>query len=232
MRILFFQQRLTFNFQLHDAPLDFVNLHGQGIDLHAQARRRFVDQVDGLVRQKPVGNVTVGKRRRRENRSILDAHAVMNFVAFLQSPENGNGIFDGWFADEHRLEPALQGRIFLDVFLVFVQRRRADRPQLAACQRRLEHVGGIHRPFRGARAHQRMQFVDEQDDLPFGLRNFLQDGFQPVFEFAAILCAGDKRGQVQRHDAFGLQHVRHVAGDDPLGQAFDNRGFAHARLAD
>jgi len=45
---LSFQQRLTLNFELHDTPLDFVNLHGQGIDLHAQARRRFVDQVDGL----------------------------------------------------------------------------------------------------------------------------------------------------------------------------------------
>src|SRR5437588_199030 len=54
VRIGFLQQRLALNFQLHDAPLDLVNLHGQGIDLHAQARRRLVDQVDGLVRQEAV----------------------------------------------------------------------------------------------------------------------------------------------------------------------------------
>ncbi len=54
VRIAFFQQCLAFNFKLHDTPLDFVNLHGQGIDLHAQAGRRFVDQVDGLVRKESV----------------------------------------------------------------------------------------------------------------------------------------------------------------------------------
>jgi len=32
MRVLLLQQRLAFNFQLHDAPLDFIDLHGQGIE--------------------------------------------------------------------------------------------------------------------------------------------------------------------------------------------------------
>src|ERR1700682_661511 len=35
VRIAFLQQRLALNFQLHDAPFDLVNFHGQGIDLHA-----------------------------------------------------------------------------------------------------------------------------------------------------------------------------------------------------
>ncbi len=232
VRIAFFQQRLALNFQLHDAPLDLVNFHGQGIDLHPQARRRFIDQVDGLVRQEAVRDVTVRKRGRRKNRRILDAHAVVHFIAFFQSAQNRDRIFDRRFADQHRLKPAFQRRIFLDVFLVFVECRCADRAQLAPRQRRFEHVGRVHRAFRGAGSHQRVQFVDEQNDLPFGLGDLFQDGFQTVFKFAAEFRSRHQRRQVQRHDALGLQHVRYVAGNDPLRQAFHDRGLSDAGLAD
>ena len=43
MRIFFFQQGLAFDFQLHDAPFDFVDFDRQRIDLHAQAGGRFVN---------------------------------------------------------------------------------------------------------------------------------------------------------------------------------------------
>ena len=70
--------------------------------------------------------------------------------------------------DEHRLEAPGQGRILLDMLAVFVQRRGADAMEFAARERRLQHVGGVHRPLGLARAHQRMQLVDEQDDFALG----------------------------------------------------------------
>ena len=84
MRIAFFQQCLPFDFQLHDAPFDLIDLYGQRINLHAQACRGFIDQVDGFIRKEAVRDVTVGKRGRRDNRRVFDAHAMMHFVAFLQ----------------------------------------------------------------------------------------------------------------------------------------------------
>jgi hypothetical protein len=48
-------------------------------------------------------------------------------------------------ADEDLLEAALQRGVLLDVLAVLVERRRADHPQLAAGQHRLEHVAGVHR---------------------------------------------------------------------------------------
>ena len=165
MRVLFLQQRLPLDFQLQDAPLDFVDFHWQGIDLHAQTRGRFVDQVNGLVRQETVGNVAMRERGRRQNRRVLDAHAVMHFVALLQAAQNRNRVFDGWLADQHWLESPLQRRIFFDVFFVFVQGRRANRAQFAPRQRRLQYVGSVHRAFGSARTDKGMQFVDEQNDL-------------------------------------------------------------------
>ena len=44
---------------------------------------------------------------------------------------------------------------------VLIQSGRADHVQLAAAQHRLEHVAGIHGPFGGAHADDRVQFVDE-----------------------------------------------------------------------
>ena len=67
--------------------------------------------------------------------------------------------------DEDRLEAALQRGVLLDVLAVLVERRRADAVQLAARQHRLEHVRGVHRALGRARADDRVQLVDEQDDL-------------------------------------------------------------------
>ena len=49
------------------SAVELVELLGLGIDLHAQARRRLVHQVDGLVGQEAVGDVAVRQRRRRDD---------------------------------------------------------------------------------------------------------------------------------------------------------------------
>ena len=134
--------------------------------------------------------------------------------------------------DEDGLEAALQRAVFLDVLAVFVQGRGADAAQLAARQQRFEQVGGVHGAFGRARAHHRVQLVDEQNDFALGFLNFFEHGFEPLFEFAAVFRAGDQRAHVQGNELFVLEALRHVAADDALRQAFDDGGFSHARIAD
>ena len=55
---------------------------------------------------------------------------------------------------------------------------------------------------------------------------------QALLEIAAVLGAGDQRAEVERVDDRVGQHLGHVAFDDALGQAFGERGLAHAGLAD
>ena len=111
-------------------------------------------------------------------------------------------------ADEHLLEAALQRGVLLDVLAVFVQRGRADAVQLAARERGLEHVAGIHRAFGLAGADHGVQFVDEQDDLAFVLRQVVEHRLQPLLELAAELGAGDQRAHVQRQHALAAAGLR------------------------
>ncbi len=110
MRVSLLEQGLALDFQLHDAPLDFVDFHGQRIHLHAQRRGGFVHQVDGLVGQEAVGDVAMRERGRGDDRGILDAHAVVHFVAVLQAAQDGDGVLDRRLANQHGLEAPLERR--------------------------------------------------------------------------------------------------------------------------
>ena len=135
-------------------------------------------------------------------------------------------------AHEHRLEAALQRRVLFDVLAVLVERRRADRAQLAAREHRLQQVRRVDRALGRARADDRVQLVHEQDDPALRLLDLLEHRLQPVLELAAVLRAGDQRADVERDHAAVAQRLGDVAGDDPLGEALDDRGLADARLAD
>jgi hypothetical protein len=104
--------------------------------------------------------------------------------------------------------------------------------QLAARQRRLEHVAGVHRAIGLAGADHGVQFVDEQDDLAFVLGQVVEHALQALLELAAELGTGNQRAHVQRQHALAAQALGHFAVDDALGQAFDDGGLAHAGLAD
>ena len=107
-------------------------------------------------------------------------------------------------ADEDLLEAPLQRGVLLDPLAVLVERGRADHPQLAAGQHRLEHVAGVHRRVAaGARADDRVQLVDEGDDLAVGGLDLGQHGLEPLLELAAVLRAGDHRARGRARAAGG-----------------------------
>src|SRR5207248_10106481 len=141
-------------------------------------------------------------------------------------------IFDGRLADEHGLEPAFERGVLLDVFPVLVERRRANRMQLAAGEHRLEHVRRVDRSFGGAGADDGMELVDEEDDLALRIRDLLEYGLQAFFELAPVLRAGDQRAHVEGDDALVSETFGHVAAIDAAGETFDDRRLADAGFAD
>ena len=118
-----------------------------------------------LSGKKAVGDVAVAQRRRRDQRGVLDAHAVVHFVLLVQPAQDRDRVLDARLIDEHRLEAPFERRILLDVLAVLVERRRADHVQFAARQHRLEQIAGVHRAFGLAGADDGVQFVDEEHDL-------------------------------------------------------------------
>ena len=153
-------------------------------------------------------------------------------VFFLQAPQDRDRVLDRRLVDHHRLEPAGQSCVLFHMLAVLVERGCADAVQLAARKRRLQQVGGIHRPIRLAGADQRVHFVDEQDDFAVFRLHFVENGLQPLLEFAAELCARDQRAHVERHQLLVFKALRHVAIDDAQRQTLGDRRLADAGLTD
>ena len=74
----------------------------------------------------------MGQRGCSNDRRILDAHPMMNFVALLQSAQDRDRVLHVRFADEDDLEASLQGGVLLDVLAILIERGGADGTQLSA----------------------------------------------------------------------------------------------------
>ena len=115
---------------------------------------------------------------------------------------------------------------------VLVERGGADAVQFATGQRRLQQVAGVHRPFRLARSHDGVQFVDEEDDAALLGLDLAEHAFQAFFEFTAVLRSGDQCAHVEGKKLLVLQTLGHVTLDDAQGKAFRDRRLTDAGLTD
>jgi len=156
---------------------------------------------------------------------------VVRLVSVAQTAQDRDRVLHTRLADEHRLETALQRGVLLDVLAVLVQRRSANGPQLAAGQHRLQHVRGVHRPFGRTRPDDGVQLVDEEDDLPGGVGDFLQDSFQALFELAPEFRPRDQRAQIEGDHPLILEILRHVTAHDALRQPLGDRRLTDTGLA-
>ena len=202
---------------------------GHRLDPHP--RGGLVDQVDRLVGQEAVGDVAAGEFAGGLQRLVGDLHLVVLLVAVAQALEDLDGLVDRRLLHADLLKAALQRGVALEVLAVLVERRRADRLQLAARERRLEDRGGVDRALGGAGADEVVQLVDEQDDVA-ALGDLLHHLLQALLELAAVLRAGDERRQVERVDLLVLQQLGHVGRGDALREPLDDGGLADAGLAD
>jgi hypothetical protein len=195
-------------------------------------RGRLVEQVDRLVGEEPVADVAVRQRGGRHHGAVGDADAVVRLVALLEPAEDRDRAVDARLAHVHRLEAALERGVLLDVLAVLVERGRAHDAQLAARERRLEHVARVGRALGLARADDGVQLVDEDDELALRVGELLEHRLEPLLELAAVLRAGEHRADVERHERLVAQRLGHVAVDDALREPLDDRRLADARLAD
>src|SRR5205814_2457118 len=125
----------------------------------------------------------------------------------------------------------LERSVALEVLAVLVERRRADRLQLAARESRLEDRRSVDRALGRTHADEVMQLVDEEDDVA-PLHDLLHHLLQALLELTAVLRARDERSEVERVDLLALQELGHLARGDAGGEALDDGGLADAGLAD
>ena len=130
---LLFQGGL-FDLVLDDLPLDHIQLGGHGVNLRADHGAGLVDEVDGLVREEPVGDIPVGQGGRGDDGAVLDFHPVEDLIPLFQTSKDGNGVLHRGFAHHHRLEPPLQGGVLFNVLPVLVEGGGADAVELSPGQ--------------------------------------------------------------------------------------------------
>jgi len=121
---------------------------------HAHARRRLIHQVDGLVRQEAIRDVTRGEFRSSLQCLVRDAQIVMLLISAANPLEDQDGVLNAGLVDVDGLETALKCRVGLDMLAVLVQSCRSDALQFAAGQRRLQDVRRVYRTARRPGSHQ------------------------------------------------------------------------------
>ena len=225
-------QGALFNAEPEKLSLLAIDVLGQAVQLEPQTARGLIDQVDGLIRQVAVADVAMREHDCGDQGVVQNADAVVNLVSLLQTAQDGDGVFYIRLIDQNGLKTALERRILLDVFSVFIERGGAHAVKLPTGERRLQDIGGVHRPLRSARAHDGVKLVDEQDYFARGLAHFFQHGLEPVLEFTPEFRTRDERTHVETEQALALETLGHVAVHDALGQALDDGGLAHAGVSD
>ncbi len=157
---------------------------------------------------------------------------MVDLEALAQAAEDRDRVLGGRLVDDHGLEAPLERGVLLDVLAVLDQRCGADAVQLAAGEHRLEHVARVHGALGGAGADDRVQLVDEEQDAALGGLDLRQNGLQALLELAAVLGAGHQRAHVEGEDGLVAQALGHVAANDALREALDDRRLADAGIAD
>ena len=178
-----------------------------------------------------VGDVPVGEVRRGDERLVGDRDPVVRLVLVADALEDLDRVGERRLVDLDRLEATLEGGVLLDVLAVLVGGGGTDGLQLTAGEHRLEDRRGVDRAFGGTGADERVDLVDEQQDVAAGL-DLLEHLLQALLEVTAVARTGDECAEVERVELLVGERVGDVVVDDLLGEALDDRRLADAGLAD
>ena len=111
-----------------------------------------------------VADVAIGEVGSSHERLVGDRDPVVRLVLVADALEDLDGVRERGLLHLHRLEATFERGILLHVLAELLERRGADAMQLAARQRRLEHVAGIDGPLGLARTDHGVQLVDPHVD--------------------------------------------------------------------
>ena len=156
---------------------------------------------------------------------------MVRLVAVAQALEDLHGVLEARLVDLHGLETTLERRVLLNVLAVLIQRGRANGLQLAARQLRLEQRRRVDRALGGTGADERVDLVDEQDDVA-ALVDLLEHFLQALLEVTAVARTRHQRAEVERVDLLVLQCLRDLAVGDVQRQALHDGRLTNAGLTD
>src|SRR5277367_3082811 len=131
-----------------DALLDLGQLFGKRGLAQFHARSSFVDQIDGLVWKKAIGNIAIGMRHGKIDGLVGVGDGVKFFVTLFNSEKNFYCVGFVWRRNFYRLKAALERSVFFNRLAILRWGSSPDALNLAARQGGLQNVGCVERAFR------------------------------------------------------------------------------------
>lgn len=129
----------------------------------------------------------------------------MYFILLPDTTQDTDGLGDTWLIDQHLSESSLKSCICLDVFPVLCEGGSTNAPKLATCKQWLEQIRRIHASaFRSSSSHDKVQFVDEEDDTGTifgGLLYLVEDRLDALFVLALVLGTCHQGSHVEGEEA-------------------------------
>src|SRR5680860_246197 len=155
----------------------------------------------------------------------------MGLVTVTQTLQDLDRFGNRRLFDLDGLETPLERRVLLEVLAVLVEGGRSDRLELAPGELRLQDARGVDRAFGRARADERVQLVDEEDDVT-ARTDLLEHLLEALLEVTSVTRAGDEGAEIERVELLVGDRLGDIALDDVGGESLDDGGLADAGLAD
>ena len=121
------------NLELRDFTGHLIKFFGNAVHLDTQLGSSLVDEVNGLVGQETVADITLAQLHSCDDGIVLDTHLMVVLVTLLQTTQDGDCALLVGFVDHYNLETTLQCLVFLKVLLILVEGGGADAAQVATC---------------------------------------------------------------------------------------------------
>ena len=226
LEVLIFDRGFLLGARQSNLVVQVTQLGWVGKNREAQTCTGFIDEVNGLIWQEAVRDVTVSKVCGSHDRAIGDLNLVVGFVTVTKTLQDVDGVRQGRLSNLNGLEATLESSILLKVLAVFIQSGRTNGLEFTTRKQWLEDGGSVDSTFSSTGTHQRVDLVDKGDDVATGA-DLLGDLLQALFEVTAVTRTSNERTEVESVELLVLESLRNVAGDNRLSEALHNSRLTH-----
>ena len=101
----------------------------------------------------------------------------MDFIFFFEAAQDRDGVFHARLVNKDREKTPRKSGVFFEIFAVLIQGRGTDTMQATACKSRFKEVRRIHRAVALSSPDERVDFIDEENDLAVRRLHLFDDGF-------------------------------------------------------
>ena len=154
--------------------------------MDASASTSLIEDVNCLVWQEAVLDVTARKHNSSLDSSLGVVDMVVLLVAVLKAMDDRNGVVVVWLTDVDRLETPLKCSVLLDMFTILFCRSCTNDLDFSTRQRWLQDGRGVDGALCGAGANDGVNLVNEEDVI-LGFLQLSNNLLHAVLELTAIL---------------------------------------------